>query len=401
MARIHRDDDTAKPLSYEEAVRDRYAAASHAAEPALCCPIDYDPQYLKLLPDEILERDYGCGDPSKYVREGDVVLDLGSGGGKICYIASQIVGPEGRVIGVDMTDDMLALARKYEGEMAERIGYANVSFHKGKIQDLRTDLDEVEQHLAAHPLQSVADLQRFEAWQRKFQADPMIPDASVDVVVSNCVLNLVAPADKPQLFAEIFRVLKKGGRAAISDIVSDETVPPEMVNDPTLWSGCISGALREDEFLAAFEDAGFHGVEFSVYQDEPWQTVNGIQFRSVTVTAWKGKQGACWDRNQAVIYKGPYKAVLDDDGHTYPRGQRVAVCEKTFELLKAGPYADHFVYVEPLQEVPRDAMKPFDCSVPTAVSPASPWAGVVARSPRDTKGADYAETVEGCDPGCC
>jgi len=403
MSRIHHDDVKAAPIHVEEAVRERYAAASFEAEPALCCPIDYDPQYLKVLPEEILERDYGCGDPSKYVREGDTVLDLGSGGGKICYIASQIVGPTGAVIGVDMTDDMLALARQYRGEMAERIGHGNVHFHKAKIQDLRTDLDQVEAYLADNPLTSVDDLQAFETWQRKFAAEPMIADASVDVVVSNCVLNLVAPADKPQLFAEIFRVLKKGGRAAISDIVSDETVPPEMVNDPHLWSGCISGALREDEFLKAFEDAGFHGVEFSVYQEEPWQTVNGIEFRSVTITAHKGKQGACWDCNQAVIYKGPYKSVLDDDGHTYPRGERVAVCDKTFRLLQSGPYADHFVFVEPREPIALQDAKPFACAPPAhALTAAGPWGAAVAtRSPRESKGADYSATMEGCDPGCC
>ena len=90
-----------------ESVSERYGAAAQAVEEALCCPVDYDPKFLKIIPQEVLDRDYGCGDPSRYVKEGETVLDLGAGGGKICFIASQIVGPKGRVIGVDMTDEML------------------------------------------------------------------------------------------------------------------------------------------------------------------------------------------------------------------------------------------------------------------------------------------------------
>ncbi len=390
--------DSAPPsLAVEDAVKERYAAASHAAEAALCCPIDYDPKYLKVLPEEVLERDYGCGDPSRYVQEGDVVLDLGSGGGKICFIASQIVGPEGRVIGVDMTDDMLALAREHRPTVAERVGWDNVEFHKGYIQDLRTDLDQVEAWLNQHPITTVEDFVRLDAFKKRFDGAPMVADESVDVVVSNCVLNLVGAENRKQLFAEIFRVLKKGGKAAISDIVSDETVPAHMANDPELWSGCISGAMREDEFLRAFEDAGFHGVEVVVYSDEPWQTIEGIELRSVTVQAWKGKQGPCWERNQAVVYKGPYKSVLDDDGHTYPRGERVAVCDKTFKLLQSGPYADHFVFIEPRVPIALEDAKPFDCSPPSTAR----TAGVATRHPRQSKGEAYDATIEACEPGCC
>src|SRR5216110_3103689 len=98
----------------ESAVKARYAAAANAAEPALCCSTDYDPQYLKAIPEEVIAKDYGCGDPSRHLKAGETVLDLGSGAGKICFIAAQIVGPKGKVIGIDMNDDMLALARKHE-----------------------------------------------------------------------------------------------------------------------------------------------------------------------------------------------------------------------------------------------------------------------------------------------
>ena len=135
----------------EGEVRRRYGEGARQREAALCCPTSYDAKYLKVLPTEILERDYGCGDPSEYVGEGETVLDLGSGAGKICYILSQRVGPEGAVIGVDVNDEMLALARQYQDEMADRIGHGNVSFRKGRIQDLALDLDRAQAWLASHP----------------------------------------------------------------------------------------------------------------------------------------------------------------------------------------------------------------------------------------------------------
>ena len=144
-------------LNVEEAVRERYGAAANAAEAALCCPVSYDAQYLQVIPQEIIERDYGCGDPSQYLQPGDDVLDLGSGGGKICYIASQVVGESGSVIGVDINDEMLQLARQYQDEVAEQIGYRNTDFRKGQIQDLRLNVQAFEDYLQAHPVSSAAD----------------------------------------------------------------------------------------------------------------------------------------------------------------------------------------------------------------------------------------------------
>src|SRR6476660_9180079 len=129
----------------ESAVRERYAQASQQHESCLCVPSNgYDPRYLKVLPDEIIQRDYGCGDPSKWIREGETVLDLGSGGGKVCYICAQKVGPNGRVIGVDFNQPMLDLARKHQESIGDRLGYHNVEFRKGKIQDLKLDLELFE-----------------------------------------------------------------------------------------------------------------------------------------------------------------------------------------------------------------------------------------------------------------
>ncbi|MBD2329481.1 methyltransferase domain-containing protein [Alkalinema sp. FACHB-956] len=389
--------ETAIHYDIEQAVRDRYSAGAQAPQAALCCPTDgYDGRYLKILPEEIITKDYGCGDPTRYVQAGEVVVDLGSGAGKNCYIMAQKVGAEGRVIGVDMNDEMLALARKYQATIGDQLGYHNVNFVKGKIQDLALNLDQLQAWLNQHPVQSIADLAALETEGDRLRREaPLIATSSVDVVVSNCVLNLVKPQDKNQLFQEIYRILKRGGRAVISDIVCDEPPTDVILNDPDLWSGCIAGAFLESEFLQRFEAAGFYGVEILARQEQPWQVIDGIEFRSLTVQAYKGKEGPCLDRNQAVIYKGPWKAVQDDDGHTLLRGERMAVCEKTFQLYTDpnGPYAHDFIPVLPQTEVPRDSAPVFNCSRDSL------------RHPRETKGVDYRATLPSagdcCEPGNC
>src|SRR5216110_237926 len=276
----------------ETIVRERYAASAKSPETELCCPVNYESEYLKVIPSEVIERDYGCGDPSRYLCEGEVVLDLGSGTGKICFIAAQIVGPSGNVIGVDMTNEMLEVARRNAPIVGEWIGYANVEFRKGRIQDLALDLELLDRQLKSKPIADAASfLAADELAQELRVKHPLIASDSIDVVVSSCVLNLVEPKSKRQLFGEIFRVLKKGGRAVISDIVSDEAVPERLQNDPQLWSGCISGALTEEGFLQAFADAGFYGMQILQRDDQPWRTVDGIEFRSVTIAAYKGEQG--------------------------------------------------------------------------------------------------------------
>jgi arsenite methyltransferase len=380
-------------INAESEVRKRYAAGAQAAEAKLCCPVDYNIEYLKVIPQEVIERDYGCGDPSKYLREGETVLDLGSGTGKICFIAAQVVGPAGKVIGVDMTEEMLAVARANAPIVAERIGYSNVEFRKGRIQDLGLNVDLLDAELKRRPISDAASfLAADELAQELRVKSPLVANDSIDVVVSNCVLNLVEPRAKRQLFEEIFRVLRIGGRAVISDIVSDEEVPEHLQNDPELWSGCISGALTEEGFLAAFTEAGFYGVQILNRDDSPWQTVEGIEFRSVTVEAFKGKQGPCVERNQAVIYKGPFKEVLDDDNHRMERGRRYAVCDKTYNIYRKAPYSTSFEFVEPLTPIPVEEGKPFDCSRTSL------------RHPKETKGQDYNVTTDAsqcCDGGAC
>jgi arsenite methyltransferase len=376
----------------ETTVRDRYADGARQVQPALCCPIeDYDGRYVSVLPDEIVAKDYGCGDPTKYVNLGETVVDLGSGAGKNCYIIAQKVGATGKVIGVDMNDEMLNLSRRYLQPLGEKFGFHNVSFVKARIQDLALSWDQAQNWLSTNPIQSMDQIPAFKAeCDRLRKETPLIESETVDVVVSNCVLNLVKPEDKAHLFEEIFRVLKRGGRAVISDIVCDEAPTEKILQDPDLWSGCIAGAFLEAQFLEMFEQAGFHGVEILARQAEPWQVIDGIEFRSMTIRAHKGKQGPCLDRNQAVVYKGPWKVVLDDDGHTLFRGERMAVCDKTYKLYldPMGPYAGQFLAIDPVSEVPLEEAPTFDCQEDQV------------RSPRVTKGEDYRETWVG-ESACC
>ena len=376
------------PSETERAVADRYSAAARIREAALCCPVDYDAQHLRIIPNEVIERDYGCGDPSRYVREGDTVLDLGSGGGKICFIASQLVGPTGTVVGVDANDEMLELARRSNSTVADELGYANVKFMRGQIQDLALDHDKLGEWLTTNPIQDAEGLLRLEAEKDRLRrCDPMVASDSVDIVVSNCVLNLVHEDHKPQLIREIYRVLKSGGRIAISDIVSDEIVPDELRADPELWSGCISGAFQEGELLRELENVGFYGITIDKWEQQPFAVVEGIEFRSLTVTATKGKEGPCWEGNRTVIYRGPWKRVEDDDGHTLQRGQRVAVCDKTYEILTSGPYASETVGILPRVCIPDADREPFDCT------------RTLTREPSESKGENYRESRDAGN--CC
>ncbi|HYH99286.1 methyltransferase domain-containing protein [Hyalangium sp.] len=384
---------------FDSTVTERYSQAAQAHEPGLCCPVDYDPKFLKIIPQEVLDRDYGCGDPVSHVREGETVLDLGSGGGKVCFIAAQIVGPKGKVIGVDITDDMLKLARNATTKVVAQLGYNNLEFRKGRIEDLTTDIERLDEYLKENPVRNEADLKllqlKTEQMRREF---PLVADNSVDVIISNCVLNLVSPDQKHQMMKEIYRVLKPGGRVVISDIVSDEDVPLELQQDKDLWSGCYSGAIREDRFFSAFADVGLYGIKTLARDEAPWHTVNGVEFRSVTIAAYKGKEGICLDHLQAVVFKGPFRRVEDDDNHLYERGVRMAVCEKTFRILNREPYKEYFDFLQPNQPVKPEDVKPFNCAVPTVRDPKETKNGVRLVSAEAIQAA-----VAGCAPdsGCC
>jgi SAM-dependent methyltransferase len=289
---------------------------------------------------------------------------------------------------------MLELARGAAPEVARRTGCANVSFRRGNIQDLRLDLDLLDEWLRDHPVGGASDLPALEEAARRLRRErPLVSDASTDLVISNCVLNLVRESDKPALLQEIFRVLKPGGRIALSDIVSDEVVPEDLKQDAELWSGCVSGAFQEGELLRGLASVGFYGVGIERWKEEPFRVVRGIEFRSVTVTARKGKEGPCFEGNQAVLYKGPWKQVEDDDHHVLRRGERTAVCDKTYRILTSEPYADQIIAIPSRIEIAAEDRKAFDCS------------RTAPRHPRETKGEAYTVTTEGdgacCPPGSC
>ena len=185
------------------------------------------------------ELGLSCGNPLAfgYILQGDVVLDLGSGAGKDVFLAAEKVGAGGRVIGVDMTPEMLALARKNAVKFFTATGLANVEFHEGKIEALPVD------------------------------------DASVDVVISNCVINL--SPDKRQVFREVYRVLKPGGRMIVSDIVLARPLAESARNDADLYAACIAGALLRDEYLQAIRDAGFDEVE--ILSDRTYEAPNACK----------------------------------------------------------------------------------------------------------------------------
>ena len=242
--------------NHRNAIQERYGAAAIEKESCLCTPVSFDPKYLDAIPSEVIDRDYGCGDPTKWVNLNDVVLDLGSGSGKNAFICAQIVGKGGQIIGVDQNKDMLNLSRESIEYVARKIGYKNTKFIEGSIEKL----DELD-----------------------INSNPIIEDNSIDIILSNCVLNLVDPDSRNNLLNNIKRVLKSNGRIAISDIVSNKKVPLELQKDPDLWSGCISGAWYEPEFIEDFKKLGFKNLNFAERSSEPWKVIEDIEFRTVTL----------------------------------------------------------------------------------------------------------------------
>ncbi|MBN2084434.1 MAG: arsenite methyltransferase [Anaerolineales bacterium] len=218
-----------KPDEIHSAVREFYARKAQAFEKECCgsgascscsMPNNYPAEELQTLPEDLADVTLGCGNPISgiEIRPGETVVDLGSGGGLDCLLAAQKVGAGGRVIGVDMTPEMIGKARAN----AARIGAANVEFRQGQIE--------------AIPL----------------------ADGEADVVVSNCVINL--SPDKPAVFREMFRVLRSGGRVAVSDIVTRGPMSPSVAKSLESWAGCIAGALDVEEYRSGLLEAGFADV---------------------------------------------------------------------------------------------------------------------------------------------
>jgi MoaA/NifB/PqqE/SkfB family radical SAM enzyme/ubiquinone/menaquinone biosynthesis C-methylase UbiE len=260
-------------------VGDFYSAAALQENTDITNPVCYPDSEMSHIPKDARIRSYGCGSPvlDAGVSLGDTVVDLGCGAGVECYIAAKKTGPSGQVFGIDMLDHMLALARKPLGDVAQNLGYENVAFKKGFLEQL--------------PL----------------------ADNTVDLVISNCVINL--SQDKRETFAEIFRILAPGGRIFISDVVTDEPCPPEIQNDAVLRGACLSGALVQPQLMSILESAGFSRIR--VVKRFFYKEVLNHKFYAVTYTAFRSKP----TEKATVFYPGPHAAVLTDDGQLLLRGQ--------------------------------------------------------------------------------
>lgn len=284
-----------------------------------CCSDAYGAPYLKNIPKRIIEANFGCGNPTKYVREGDVVLDLGSGAGLNCYVAAQIAGSNGTVFGIVINPSMLQIAREEAKAFQKATDSAPLRFYKASASNLKIDQELAEERLRTEPCADWASWKNFEQFiSDSSQSKPLIDRESVDLVISNCVINLVGETEKQNVFAEIFRVLKPGGRFAISDNVSDIAIPDELKRDTKLWSACYSGVLQEQEFYQQLQEVALTGIKIEARNDASTKRIGSVRFYSVTVTGTKPEVQS--GKSVTVIYRGPGLELTGDSGRVYKRG---------------------------------------------------------------------------------
>lgn len=290
-----------------------------------CCTLTKPPKYIRealsKVHDEVQAKYYGCGLTIPSAIEGLKILDLGSGSGRDCYIASQLVGENGSVVGVDMTDEQLNVANKYIDYHADVFGYStsNVKFIKGNIERL----DELN-----------------------------LEQGSFDVIISNCVINLAK--DKLKVLKDAYNLLKPGGEMYFSDVYSDRRIPQALQNNRVLWGECLSGALYWNDFLNYAKKAGFgdpRAVEdkpITIENEEIEDLVGDIEFYSVTYRLMKidGLESDCEDYGQAVAYKGGIPendlAFALDDHHYFPKGKIITVCGNTYRMLNETRFEKYF-----------------------------------------------------------
>jgi arsenite methyltransferase len=292
-----------------------------------CCTIEATPEHVTAaladIHEEVNARYYGCGLVLPEALEGCRILDLGCGAGRDCYLLSKLVGADGEVIGVDMTEAQLDVAARYRDYHSDRFGYPkpNVSFYNGYIEKL----DEL----------------------------PLQPD-SFDIVVSNCVINL--SEDKAAVLAGAYRALKTGGELYFADVYSDRRVPTAVASDPVLYGECLGGALYWNDFVELAKAAGF--CDPRLVSDRPIEITDprileasgGVQFFSATYRLFKLPQleAACEDYGQTVTYKGsiPHHAeqLTLDKHHVLVTGEPFAVCGNTFDMLHESRLQAHFEF---------------------------------------------------------
>ncbi len=289
-----------------------------------CCTTDSIPIYLRPILSEIhpevKDKFYGCGSPIPHSLEGKTVLDLGSGSGRDSFIISKLVGEHGQVIGIDMTDEQIQIAKKYTPFHLEKFGHkkSNLKFFKGYIENLK----------------SIGIL-----------------DNSIDVVVSNCVINL--SPDKKTVFKEIFRVLKPGGELYFSDIFSSRRIPKELNEDPILLGECLGGAMYVEDFRRLLLELNIKDYriiskgQVSNFNPEIKNKIGPIDFYSLTIRAFKlDLEDRCEDFGQMAIYKGnlpqsPLTFTLDDH-HTFEKERPLPVCSNTARMLSQSRFSPYF-----------------------------------------------------------
>ncbi len=290
-----------------------------------CCTTDSLPEEIKSIlrniEPEILDKFYGCGSPIPKLLDGCTVLDLGCGSGRDVYVISQLVGENGLSIGIDMTEEQLAVACKYKESQIKRFGFAksNVDFKKGYIEDLK---------------------------------EAGIKDNSVDVVISNCVINL--SPDKSEVFKEILRVLKPGGELYFADVFTNARVPQEFHDDSLAYGECLGGALYIEDFRRILSNFGC--PDYRVVQkrriniDDPIlaKKAGAVEFYSMTIRAFKldDLEDRCEDFGQVAYYQGTIdgcpNAFILDDHHTFVTGKPILVCGNTASMLMNTRYRKHF-----------------------------------------------------------
>lgn len=290
-----------------------------------CCTETDSPDHLKQaltnIHHEVAARYYGCGLVRPDLLQGMRILDLGSGSGRDCYLLSQLVGEEGYILGVDMTDEQLAVANQHLEWHRQKFGFdkSNVEFRKGYIERL----DQLG-----------------------------LEDASFDIIVSNCVINL--SPDKEAVLSEAHRLLKPGGELYFSDVYSDRRVPADLVNDPVLYGECLSGALYWNDFLNLAKRTGF--LDPRLVEDRPLNVSNQeilarighISFFSATYRLFKldGLESHCEDYGQAVIYRGGIEHAEHrfqlDKHHLLEKGKMFPVCGNSYRMLKESRFSSHF-----------------------------------------------------------
>jgi arsenite methyltransferase len=293
-----------------------------------CCTVDSVPEHVKPLlariHPEVSSRYYGCGLIAPDLLEGLSVLDLGSGAGQDCFVLSALVGESGSVVGVDMTDEQLAVAERHIEYHREQNGYAraNVRFVKGYLEQLES-LD--------------------------------LEPGSFDLIVSNCVLNLTT--DKAAVLRAAHRLLRPGGEMYFSDVYSERRVPQALLDDPLLYGECLSGALYWNDFLTLAKDAGFPDVRLvtdrplGIQNREVQAKLAGIAFHSATYRLFKldGLEPACEDYGQAVVYLGTIPGAAHefafDSHHVMERGKVFPVCGNTWRMLHDTRFAEHFQFI--------------------------------------------------------